>query len=89
MHALSGTRTYDPSVREGEDGSCLRPRGQYDRRGRPLFRLYNLPDSRERQSCSYENLRMRMKMRGGFIYFLISLAVHEVRRKSACGMDCR
>jgi hypothetical protein len=27
IHALSGIRTHDPSVRADEDGSCLRPRG--------------------------------------------------------------
>jgi hypothetical protein len=26
MHASSGTRTYDPSIRAREDSSCLRPR---------------------------------------------------------------
>jgi hypothetical protein len=31
IHALSGIRTYDPSVRASEDSSCLRPRGHYDR----------------------------------------------------------
>jgi hypothetical protein len=31
MHALSGIRTHDPSVRAGEDGSCLRPRDHCDR----------------------------------------------------------
>jgi hypothetical protein len=31
IHALSGIRTHDPSVREGEDISCLRPRGHCDR----------------------------------------------------------
>jgi hypothetical protein len=31
IHLLSGTRTHDPSVRTGEEGSCLRPRGQCDR----------------------------------------------------------
>jgi hypothetical protein len=29
--ASSGIRTNDPSVRAGEDGSCLRPRGPRDR----------------------------------------------------------
>jgi hypothetical protein len=29
---LSEIWTHDPSVRAGEDGSCLRPRGQSDRR---------------------------------------------------------
>jgi hypothetical protein len=31
INALSGIRTHDPSVWEGEDGSCLTPRGHYDR----------------------------------------------------------
>jgi hypothetical protein len=31
IHALSGIRTHDPSVRESEDSSCLRPRGHCDR----------------------------------------------------------
>jgi hypothetical protein len=31
FHALSGIRTHDPSVRVGEDYSCLRPRGHCDR----------------------------------------------------------
>jgi hypothetical protein len=30
IHALSGTRTHDPSVRASEDSSCLRPRGHCD-----------------------------------------------------------
>jgi hypothetical protein len=30
IHASSGNRTHDPSVRAGEDGSCLRPRGHCD-----------------------------------------------------------
>jgi hypothetical protein len=30
LHASSGIRTNDPSVRAGEDGSCLRPRGHCD-----------------------------------------------------------
>jgi hypothetical protein len=32
IHALSGIRNHDPSVRAGEDRSCLRPLGQCDRR---------------------------------------------------------
>jgi hypothetical protein len=32
LHALSGSRTHDPSVRAGEYRSCLRPRGHCDRR---------------------------------------------------------
>jgi hypothetical protein len=31
IHALSGIRTHDPSVRASEDSSCLRPRDHYDR----------------------------------------------------------
>jgi hypothetical protein len=31
IHGLSGIRTYDPSVWNGEDSSCLRPRGYCDR----------------------------------------------------------
>jgi hypothetical protein len=30
-HSSSGIRTHDPSVRAGEDISCLRPRGLSDR----------------------------------------------------------
>jgi hypothetical protein len=31
IHASSGIRTHDPSVRMGEEGSCLRPRNHCDR----------------------------------------------------------
>jgi hypothetical protein len=31
IHALSGIRTHDPSVRASRDSSCLRPRGHCDR----------------------------------------------------------
>jgi hypothetical protein len=31
IHALSGIRTHEPSVRATEDSSCLRPRGHCDR----------------------------------------------------------
>jgi hypothetical protein len=31
IHALSGIRTHDPSVRAAEDSSCLRPRDHSDR----------------------------------------------------------
>jgi hypothetical protein len=31
IHALSGIRTQDPSVRVSEDGSCLKPTGHCDR----------------------------------------------------------
>jgi hypothetical protein len=30
IHALSGNRTHDPSVRASEDSSCLRPPGHCD-----------------------------------------------------------
>jgi hypothetical protein len=33
IHALSGIRTHDASVRASEDRSCLRPRGHCDRLG--------------------------------------------------------
>jgi hypothetical protein len=39
IHALSGIRTHDPSVRAGKDGSCLRPRGNCDRLHRKLGRI--------------------------------------------------
>jgi hypothetical protein len=32
IHVSSWNRTHDPSVRAGDDGSCLRPRGHCDRR---------------------------------------------------------
>jgi hypothetical protein len=32
IHASSGIRTHDPSLREGKDGSCVRPRGHCGRR---------------------------------------------------------
>jgi hypothetical protein len=31
IHVLGGIRTHDPSVRESEDSSCLRPHGHRDR----------------------------------------------------------
>jgi hypothetical protein len=31
MHSLSGIPTHDPSVRAGENMSCLKPRGQRDK----------------------------------------------------------
>jgi hypothetical protein len=34
IHASSGTRTHDPSVRVGEGGWCPRPRGHCDRIGK-------------------------------------------------------
>jgi hypothetical protein len=35
IHASSGIRIHDPNVREGEDGSCLSPRGHCDRLENP------------------------------------------------------
>jgi hypothetical protein len=32
IYVMSGIRTYDPSIRAGEDSSCFIPRGHYDRR---------------------------------------------------------
>jgi hypothetical protein len=37
IHASSGVRIHDPSVREGEDNSCLRARGRCDRRARDMY----------------------------------------------------
>jgi hypothetical protein len=34
IHAVSGIRTHDPSVRASEDSSCLRPRGHCDQQPR-------------------------------------------------------
>jgi hypothetical protein len=34
IHSLSGIRTHDPSVRAGENISCLRPQGHWDRHPR-------------------------------------------------------
>jgi hypothetical protein len=31
IHVSSGNRTHDPGVRAGEDGSCVRLGGHYDR----------------------------------------------------------
>jgi hypothetical protein len=38
IHALSGIRTHDPSIRTSEDSSCFRPRGHCD-----LPQLHNCP----------------------------------------------
>jgi hypothetical protein len=43
IHASSGIRTHDPSVRAGEDCSCLRPRGHYDRQFYWLSGLFEHP----------------------------------------------
>jgi hypothetical protein len=45
IHASSGTRTHDPSVRAGEDISCLRPRGHCDR----LLNIQRINSSRIQQ----------------------------------------
>jgi hypothetical protein len=39
IHALSGNRTYDPSVRASEDSSCLRPLGYNDRTALTLLNI--------------------------------------------------
>jgi hypothetical protein len=43
IHASSGIRTHDPSVRTGEDSSCIRPRGYCDRRPDSIFFSMALP----------------------------------------------
>jgi hypothetical protein len=37
IHASSGIRTHDPSVRASEDSSCLRPHGHCDRHMKTYF----------------------------------------------------
>jgi hypothetical protein len=37
IHTSSRIRTHDPSVRAGEEGSCLRPRGHCHRLHYPLI----------------------------------------------------
>jgi hypothetical protein len=39
IQAPSGSRTHDPSVRAGEDGSCLRPSVHCDRHGYQITAL--------------------------------------------------
>jgi hypothetical protein len=40
IHALSGIRTYDPSVRVSEDCSCLGPHGHCDRPRSHILYIY-------------------------------------------------
>jgi hypothetical protein len=40
IHALSGIRTHNPSIRTGENSSCLRSRGHCDRTWFILFPKY-------------------------------------------------
>jgi hypothetical protein len=40
IHALSGIRTHDPSIGVSKDSSCLRQRGNCDRR----YSLFTLPN---------------------------------------------
>jgi hypothetical protein len=42
IHASSGIRTHDPSVRANEDSSCLRPRGHGDRHRMTLHRYFSI-----------------------------------------------
>jgi hypothetical protein len=54
IHALSGIRTHDPSVRESEERSCLRARGHCDRR--LYFHMHN---SNERNAAISEDKTSR------------------------------
>jgi hypothetical protein len=45
IHALSGIRTRDPSVRASEDSSCLRQRGYCDRLASELAKTVHALDS--------------------------------------------
>jgi hypothetical protein len=42
IHALSGIRNHDPSVRAGEDIPCLRPHSHCDGRNRDYLRIIHL-----------------------------------------------
>jgi hypothetical protein len=46
IHALSGIRTHDPSVRANEDSPCLRPRGHCDRQ---LLLLYMSDEAEQKR----------------------------------------
>jgi hypothetical protein len=49
IHALSGIRAHDPSVRASEDSSCLRPRGYCDRLSADITGAYHIlnPNSKK------------------------------------------
>jgi hypothetical protein len=61
IHALSGIRIHDSTVRASEDDSCLRPRGHCDRLLTPLahtnriecYVIRTLPVSFRLGSCRY------------------------------------
>jgi hypothetical protein len=53
IHTFSGIRTQDSSVREGEGISCLRPRGQCDRRGLLSSLRNRNHESKIRESLPY------------------------------------
>jgi hypothetical protein len=56
IHALSGIRTHDPSVRASENSSCLRPRCYCDQRisewAATEWSIVSRPKSRERAECN-------------------------------------
>jgi hypothetical protein len=58
IHAVSGIRTYDGSVRASEDSSCLRPRGRCDRQF-PLRQAYY------RCSVTHTNLSDSVRIKFG------------------------
>jgi hypothetical protein len=74
IHALSGIRTHDPSIPAGEDSSCLRPRGNCDRRPKHVM-LCN--EKRRRSSSVNINIstvakrRRRVRTRSQVIYNVI------------------
>jgi hypothetical protein len=60
IHASTGIRTHDPSVRAGEDCSCLRPRGHCDLNPSPYadikYSLYRVPLVRETTIPTYTGI---------------------------------
>jgi hypothetical protein len=61
IHAVSGIRTHDPSVRASEDCSCLRPRGYCDRQVALILGLFvNINILKEEHSLSVlQNRKLR------------------------------
>jgi hypothetical protein len=64
IHALSGMRTHDPSVRASEDSLCLRPRGHCDRLASELAKTVHALDRAATVTVivyHYNKLKIRIK----------------------------
>jgi hypothetical protein len=62
IHGLSGIRTYDPSVPAGEDISCLRQRGHYNRPNNNYLLTYGAkPLLKSCQLCSHSRTSQHFK----------------------------